>query len=95
MAVRAKDVATYWLGTISMDQQKFKVASDFFKLNVADEKSRWSKSAQYNLARAYEAMGVRDKDQAMVDQAIRLYEGNKDTPQRVGNLLRAKRLQSK
>lgn len=93
MAILAKDLATYWLGAIAFDSNEFKVATDFFKLNVENEESEWQQSASYNLARAYEAMGTLNKDQALIEKAIELYEGDKDSPQRVGNLMRAERLE--
>lgn len=95
MAVRAKDRATYWLGLASFDSQnsnKFRVAADFFKLNVADENSAWKQSAQYNLARAYEAMGLQANDPELIGKAIELLESDQTTPQRAGNRIRARRL---
>lgn len=91
MAVRAKDQATCWLGTMALDRHKFKVAADFLVLNVEDENSLWRSSAQYNLARAYEAIGRRDNDAAKLAEAIELYESDA-SPQRVGNLIRAANL---
>ena len=93
MAILAKDLATYWLGAISFDSNEFKVATDFFKINVENEESKWQQSAAYNLARAYEVMGVRNSDQALIEKAIELYKGDQDSPQRVGNLIRAARLE--
>ena len=98
MAMRAKDLATYWLGLVSFDSQnpnRFRVAADFFKLIVADENSAWKQSAQYNLARAYEAMGIQSQDRMLIDEAIELLESDRTTPQRVGNLIRAQRLRTR
>jgi hypothetical protein len=89
MAVRAKDLATCWLGKMACDRQRFKVATDFLVLNVEDVNSRWMQSARYNLARSYEAMGIRDGDASQLETAIELYESDKDSPQRAGNLIRA------
>jgi tetratricopeptide (TPR) repeat protein len=47
----------------------------------------WTAAAQYNLGRAYEANG-------QLQKAIELYEDD-DSPQRLGNLLRARRLKSR
>ena len=44
----------------------------------------WAATAQYNLGRAYEANG-------QLQKAIEMYEDD-DSPQRHGNLLRARRL---
>ena len=92
MAVRSKDVATYWLGTTSMNSGEYKVASDFFKLIVADEDSRWQQSANYNLGRAYEKLGEKNEDPDLIAKAISCYEGDRESPQLSGNLLRAKLL---
>ena len=94
VAVRAKDQATCWLGHMAGDRQKFKVATDFFKLNVADAESLWKQTAQYNLARSYEALGLRDNNAETLQQAIELYESDTTSPQRPGNLIRAARLRS-
>jgi hypothetical protein len=95
MAVRSKDLATYWLGTISINNQEFKVASDYFKLVVDNDNSRWQQSARYNLARAYEALGEQNNDPSMVQQAIDLYESDQESPQFPGNALRAKLLRTR
>ena len=92
MAIRSKDLATYWLGTISTNNQEFKVASDFLKLVAEDAESRFQQSAKYNLARALEAIGVRDNNKTMIQKAVDLYEEDRESPQYPGNLSRAKRL---
>jgi len=92
MAIRSKDLATYWLGAISLNNQEFKVASDFLKLVASDEESRFQQSAKYNLARAMGAMGVRDKNKELIQKAVELYEEDRESPQYPGNFLRAKRL---
>jgi hypothetical protein len=45
--------------------------------------SPWTPGAQYNLARAYEASGQRDK-------AIQLYQASGSSPGTYGNALRAR-----
>lgn len=83
----AKECASFWLGLIAFDQQKYDVAVDFFVERTLKENpgGPWSAGARYNLARTYEAAGANDK-------AVELYMADK-SPQRFGNLLRAKRLQ--
>jgi len=95
MAMDGKDRATYWLGLLSLDRQEFKVAADFLRLNVDDESSDWHQGARYNLARSLEALGVRDNDSELLEEAIELYGSVEDSPQYVGNLLRQRRLQAK
>ena len=95
MAMDGKDRATYWLGLLSLDRQEFKVAADFLRLNVDDESSDWHQGARYNLARSLEALGVRDNDSELLEEAIELYGSVEDSPQYVGNLLRKRRLQAK
>jgi hypothetical protein len=34
-------------------------------------------------------MGIRDSDASQIETAIELYESDKDSPQRAGNLIRA------
>jgi hypothetical protein len=87
---RAKQDATYWLGLIAVEQGKeHTVLVDLFlhKTLEAFPDGRWASGARYNLARSYEESGELEK-------AIELYEAD-DSPQRHGNLLRAKRLKEK
>ena len=77
-----------------MTNQEFKVASDFFKLTVADPASRWGQSARYNLGRAYEAMGIQNQDNQLLQMAMTLYEEDHGSPQQTGNLWRVKNLKA-
>ena len=83
---RAKGDASYWLGLLSYDRGKYEVAADWLEKRTlkATPEGPWTAGARYNLARTYEAMGK-------IDEAIELLEAD-GTPQRYGNLLRARRL---
>jgi hypothetical protein len=88
-----KQRASYWLGLIAFedayrDPSDYAVAVDYFKRwsLEAYPDGTWAAGARYNLARTYEALGETDK-------ARELYLAD-DSPQRHGNLLRARRLAS-
>ena len=79
----AKQYATYWLGLLSYDDEKYGVAANWFarpELNAAD--SPWAAGASYNLARSLEA-------EQKYDEAIAILEKDK-SPQQHGNKLRAR-----
>ncbi len=82
----AKVDASYWLGLLSYDRGKYEVAADWLRKRTleATPEGPWTAGARYNLARTYEALGEYDK-------AIKLLEAD-DSPQRHGNLLRARQL---
>jgi hypothetical protein len=84
----AKGDASYWLGLLSYDLGKTKVAQDWLARRTleANPAGPWTTGASYNLARSYEAMGD-------VPAAIELLEADR-SPQRHGNLLRARQLKS-
>jgi hypothetical protein len=86
-AVEAKRQSTYWLGLVAFEDGELGAAVDFLKERTlkADPDGPWTNSARYNLARVYEASNQHDL-------AIALYEAD-TSPQRHGNLLRARRLQ--
>ncbi len=83
---RAKQDASYWLGLLSYEQGKFEIAADWLgdRTLKASPNGPWTAGARYNLARAHEAMGN-------FAEAIRLLKSD-DSPQRHGNLLRARQL---
>jgi len=83
----SKADASYWLGLLSYDVGKYEVAADWLKARTleATPNGPWTSGARYNLARTYEAMGE-------LAQAIELLEAD-NSPQRHGNLLRARQLQ--
>ena len=84
--VNAKGDASYWLGLLSYDQGKYKVAEDWFaqRTLAAAPDGPWTYGAHYNLARTHEALGN-------LTTAVELLEAD-DSPQRHGNLLRAQEL---
>jgi tetratricopeptide (TPR) repeat protein len=78
--------ASYWLGLLSYDVGKYEVAADWLGTRTlkATPDGPWTAGARYNLARTREALGD-------VAEAIELLQGD-DSPQRHGNLLRARQL---
>jgi len=85
--VRAKSDASYWIGLLSYDLGKYKPAEDWLARRTleATPEGFWSPGARYNLARTYEARNE-------LSEAIQLLRAD-DSPQRHGNLLRARRLE--
>ena len=81
---RAKQAASYWLGLLCYEDHDYIVARDYFETRTmaASPQSPWISGARYNLARTFE----------MLDQANRAVKLNSadQSPQRHGNLLRAK-----
>jgi hypothetical protein len=83
----AKLDATYWVGLLLFGDGKYDVAAPWLsRPELRAEDSRWKFGASYNLARTYEAQGK-------IDEAVALLEADV-SPQRHGNLLRARRLKS-
>lgn len=95
-AYRSKHDATYWLGLTYFegalategDRQRgnYEAAMEWLEKRTlaASPPSPWVAGARYNLARCYEALGN-------YDQARKLLESD-TSPQRAGNLLRARML---
>lgn len=83
----AKIMATYWLGLISLDMGEHRTAKRWLenKALASDAAAGIADGVRYNLARAYEGLGE-------IDKAIELLKADQ-SPQRAGNLLRAKQLQ--
>jgi hypothetical protein len=83
--------ASYWLGLIAFEQQKFPVAVDYLQTRTleANPGGAQEDGARYCLARVFEAQGLRDKDPQQLERAIELYESD-DSPQATGNKIRAK-----
>jgi tetratricopeptide (TPR) repeat protein len=79
---RADEAAKLWIGQIKAAQGEFEPAIDYFK---RWQNEHWQPSFNYSLARVYEA-------QDKLDEAIAIYRED-DSPQRHGNLLRARRLE--
>ena len=82
----AKRDASYWLGLLSYDQGKYKVAEDWFakRTLTATPNGPWTPGANYNLARTYDALGD-------LPAAIKLLEADQSL-QRHGNLVYAREL---
>ena len=93
---RIKLTASYWLGLIALDSADYSVAANYVGKRTLDAAPRgiWAPGARYNLARAYEAMGRRGNDPQQLEKARTYYLADEDSPQRYGNQLRARRLQS-
>ena len=95
-AYRSKHNATYWLGLTYFEaalategdgkRGNYEAAMEWLEKRSlgASPPSPWVAGARYNLARCYEALGN-------YDEARKLLEADK-SPQRAGNLLRAKML---
>lgn len=82
----SKQDASYWVGLLKASEGNPSVAKHWLEVQTlsADPEGRWSAGARYNLARVYEELGELSK-------AIELLESD-DSPQRLGNLLRARQL---
>jgi tetratricopeptide (TPR) repeat protein len=79
---RADQAAKLWLGQIKAEQGEYDTAINYF---TSWENPVWRSSLNYNLARVYEAQGK-------LAEAIEVYRED-DSPQRPGNLLRARWLE--
>lgn len=85
----AKAGASYWLGLLSYDLGRYSVAEDWLARRTLEARpdGPWTNGARYNLARTHEARGD-------LPAAIKLLESD-ESPQRLGNLLRARQLQQR
>jgi tetratricopeptide (TPR) repeat protein len=84
-----KHTATYWLGITHYDTGRFETAVDWLKQRTLDSPNDnlWKPGARYNLSRTYEALG----DLETARKTLLL----DDSPQKHGNLLRARYLREK
>jgi hypothetical protein len=84
---RGKQTASYWLGIVSFERELYEAAVGHFEHRCleSDPDGPWTAAVHYNLGRAYEALGQTDK-------AVEQYH-YEDSPQRHGNLLRARWLE--
>ena len=84
--IRTKQNATYWLALIHYDTGEYENARDWFDIRClqAFEDGPWTAGARYNLARVYEQSGD-------LEAARKMYLLD-DSPQKHGNLLRARKL---
>ncbi len=89
IVIRAKRNASYWLGLIHYETGRYEPARDWLKVRTleAAEDGPWTAGAHYNLSRVYEALGDLQKarSELLLD----------DSPQKHGNLLRARFLREK
>lgn len=86
LVIGVKHTATYWLGITHYDTGRFETAIDWLQqrtLETPDE-NQWKPGARYNLSRTYEAMGDLETARKTLLRD--------DSPQRHGNLLRARYL---
>jgi hypothetical protein len=79
---RADQAAKLWVGQIKAEQGELATAINYF---TSWELPEWRPSLNYSLARVYEAQGK-------LADAILIYRQD-DSPQRPGNLLRARWLE--
>ncbi len=81
---QGKVTATYWLGLIQYDTNRFDLAKNWFQQWVLGDglESDWENAARYNLARTFESLGETDK-------AIEIYK-LEGLPQEHGNRIRAR-----
>jgi tetratricopeptide (TPR) repeat protein len=86
---RLRENSSFWLGLVQYEQGEYKTAVDWFKthsLEISPD-NFWTRAARYNLARSYEQLGE-------AEEAAKLYRIDA-SPQRHGNLIRARRLTAK
>lgn len=85
LARARKHSATYWLGLTYHESSNESAAIEWLAQRTMEAipPSPWIPGARYNLARVYEDLG-------QWDAARKWLESDKDSPQRHGNLLRAK-----
>jgi Tetratricopeptide repeat len=81
---RSKEDASYWLGLVAFERGDYDTAIDYFQKRTLDASPTgpWTAGARYNLGRTYEAQGK-------TAEAVGQYEAGQ-SPQRHGNLLRAR-----
>ncbi len=88
MYQQAKQNASYWLGLIAYDQENYRSATDYLSNRTLEavENNPWTRGAHYNLGRIYEA-------DRQYDKALTEYRTKSPSPDRHGNLLRARWLE--
>ena len=92
MLIRAKQNASFWLGVVLYERGTdsfYNSAIDYFTTRTIDASpdGPWTHAAKYNLARTYEAVGLPEK-------AVQRYQLDSTSQSYLGNLLRARWLQS-
>jgi tetratricopeptide (TPR) repeat protein len=89
LVIGIKHTATYWLGLTHYDTGRFETALTWLKQRTLEtpDDNQWKPGARYNLSRTYEALGELEtaRKTLLLD----------DSPQRHGNLLRARYLRER
>lgn len=89
LVIGIKHTATYWLGITHYDTGRFETAIAWLQQRTLEtpDDNQWKPGARYNLSRTYEALG----DLEAARKTLLL----DDSPQRHGNLLRARYLRQR
>jgi hypothetical protein len=85
-----KFYATFWLGLTYFEAGRYDAAIEWLgeRTVQVSPPSPWTPTARYNLSRCYEQLGK-------LDLARQWLESDKDSPQRLGNMVRARMLDTK
>ncbi len=85
MIERGKEDASYWLGAVMYERQKYDAAVDYLYHRTLEThlQTIWQSGAKYNLGRSEEMRGD-------VDRAATFYESDAQAPDADGRTLRAK-----
>ena len=92
---RTKQNASYWLGTMALDQGKYDVAIDFLEKRVlaGDPATMWQSGATFNLGRAYEAQGRLESNTEWLNKAIEVYRSDRDSASAAADFWHAQQLE--
>jgi tetratricopeptide (TPR) repeat protein len=84
-----KFYATFWLGLTYFEAGRYDAAIEWLgeRTVQVSPPSPWTPAARYNLSRCYEQLGK-------LDLARQWLESDKDSPQRLGNMVRARMLKA-
>jgi hypothetical protein len=87
VAREEKFYATFWLGLTYFEAGRYDAAIEWLGERTVQTSppSPWTPAARYNLSRCYEQLGK-------LDLARQWLESDKDSPQRLGNMVRARML---
>jgi tetratricopeptide (TPR) repeat protein len=90
VAREEKFYATFWLGLTYFEAGRYDAAIEWLgeRTVQVSPPSPWTPAARYNLSRCYEQLGK-------LDLARQWLESDKDSPQRLGNMVRARMLDTK
>jgi hypothetical protein len=89
VAREEKFYATFWLGLTYFEAGRYDAAIEWLgeRTVQVSPPSPWTPAARYNLSRCYEQLGK-------MDLARQWLESDKDSPQRLGNMVRARMLKA-